>query len=580
MVERIVMKEIFTKSFRRDLVSQGVFVADLEQDIRVDEAERLTNNKKPRTPELVRRWVPTLSNEDLIAGLVNEDTNDRDVSLPKIAVAIQTILSPWIATKTDQGLPNIQTKELQRKTGLSTTNIQKTLGKYPVTIAINGSVLQTSVEPPAFPNVQKDPRMTLNDVSRFDVSPKRIVKASRYKSRPPGGGPARKIKLDEGKIDPTIRRIVGENARIIFVPKKDNTTSEQVQNIPLEQLPNIVIEDESGDYAQILGMDQLACLTQNNVRYLFEKMAQSPNLYGITTGEEEGVKIYMVNKKAKEMLQKISGFLSDLSKMPTTILLPESEDEMNCFLTMTARAITTGKPITLSTPFCPDWSRDSEGKYDFKSLGGGESFIAAKFFANAPAILSAFDNNGIPFVGRLRFADWGLETEIDTKGTYGQKLSQEDIQMCFASTLAATDQMLKVLQNDPRLGKLFSSYRIVSMKEFLANTIDEEKVKAKMKGFFTTDEKGRKLLEKLAKQSFSINKKRLGLSPEENREFILNSLVEYSTEGEAEDENTILIMCESRTTSRCYNLPRDKDKKIPVFYVKGQGAVNEGVNIL
>ena len=46
------------------------------------------------------------------------------------------------------------------------------------------------------------------------------------------------------------------------------------------------------------------------------------------------------------------------------------------------------------------------------------------------------------------------------------------------------------------------------------------------------------------------------------------------------DEHSILIVCESRTTSKCYNMPKDKYKNVPVFYVKGQGTINEGVNIL
>ena len=52
-----------------------------------------------------------------------------------------------------------------------------------------------------------------------------------------------------------------------------------------------------------------------------------------------------------------------------------------------------------------------------------------------------FQRNGIPYGGVILFADWGLETEIDAKGTYGQKLSPEDVRMCFASTLAACDHI-------------------------------------------------------------------------------------------------------------------------------------------
>ena len=292
------------------------------------------------------------------------------------------------------------------------------------------------------------------------------------------------------------------------------------------------------------------------------------------------VKAYMVDKKARDLLAKVGNILADLARLRGTIILPETGEEMSCMVSLVAKALKTGEPITFFTPVCPDWSRDDNGRYDFRSLGGGESFIANKFFVNAPEFLEVFAQNGVPFKGVVLFADWGLETEIDAKGTYGQKLTPDDVQMCFASTFAATDQTLKVLQEDENFGKLFADDVVVSMKDFLAKRIDEQQVMQAMRAFFTSSKQGQRLLEVLNRDSLKINTERLGVHDEENREMTLRNLVEYSTVGQAIGDNSFLVVCESRTTSRCYNMPRANDRKVPAFYIKGRDSLESGVNIL
>lgn len=295
---------------------------------------------------------------------------------------------------------------------------------------------------------------------------------------------------------------------------------------------------------------------------------------------ERGEVRYMIDDQERGLLEKVGGFLADLSKISGNFVLPQTDEETVCLMADVSRAIRENKSIALVTPVCPDWSRDSEGRYDFKSLSGGESFVANKFFVNAPEFLEIFRKNGISYRGIILFADWGLETEIDAKDTYGQKLSPDDIQMCFASTLAATDQTLKHLQDDERLGPLFADYEVISMREFLAERLDEQQVMDKMRRFFTTDKQGLKLLDLLDRDSLKLNKQRLRVSDEENRKLALQTSIEYATVGQALDDDSFLVVCESKTTSRCYNLPRARDKKVPVFYVKGKEGLNSGVNIL
>lgn len=317
------------------------------------------------------------------------------------------------------------------------------------------------------------------------------------------------------------------------------------------------------------------------VRGLFDEVLETQTRFSSRKGKRWEVTEYMVDQKAKELFSRVGNVLVDLSKLRDTIVLPETEDELACLVPLIGKSLKTGEPITFVTPVCPDWSKDSEGHYDFKSLGGGESFIANKFFVNSPEFLEVFHRHQVPFRGVILFADWGLETEIDANDTFGQKLSPEDIQICFASTFAATDRTLKVLQDDENFGPLFANFEVASMKKFLASTIDEQKVMSEMREFFTTDKQGSKLLEVLNRDSIELNRQRLGIEDEDaNRELMLRNLVEYSTVGHSVGDNGILVVCESRTTSRCYNLPRERGKKVPVFFVKGKERLEGGVNIL
>lgn len=352
-----------------------------------------------------------------------------------------------------------------------------------------------------------------------------------------------------------------------------------VDKLPM-RLPNVQIEGVENQHAALaLGIDGIEALTPTHVINLLQKLANSEHT-GIATQDREGVKIFMVDQKGKETMQKVGKILADLSNIKDTVLMPETEDEISCLLTMLVDAITTGRPLTLITPICPDWSRDEMGRYDFKSLGGNESFIAKKMFAHGREILKVLVKHNVPFKGILLFADWGLETEINAKDTYGQKLSAEDVQMCFNSTVAATDEHLTALQQDEHTGPLFADFSIVSMKDFLEKRLDIPAVQKRLEAFFTTDRKGKRLLNTLADQSSKINRARLGINREENKVFALRNLVEYSTVGSSVGEHSILVVCESRTTSRSYNLPRQKHENVPVFYVKGKDGEESGVNIL
>lgn len=282
--------------------------------------------------------------------------------------------------------------------------------------------------------------------------------------------------------------------------------------------------------------------------------------------------------KIKEALKETGDFLLDIARLKSSIILPANGEELQSLATQVMESSITGEQIPLFTPFCPDWSRDSKSRYDFKSLGGGVSYIAQKFLSEGKPLLSAFVKNNVPYKGELIFADWGLETEIDARDTYGKKLNQEDIQTCFASTFASSDEYL-LEQQQGEDGFLFEQYKTTRMTDFYKRQgVNPEETYRQQEKFFSTDAKGVRLVEELYRGSIDINRERLGLTQEENRSQAVQNLAEYATLGESFGDKGIIIAAESSTSTRAYNLPRRR--KLPVFFLKGKRSINEGVNIL
>ncbi len=292
------------------------------------------------------------------------------------------------------------------------------------------------------------------------------------------------------------------------------------------------------------------------------------------------VKMYMMDEGGRVLLRKMGSFLSDLARITDKFVFPENAEEIGRLMTITAQAVTVKKPVNLYTPVCPDWSRNAQGVYDFKGLGGGESFIAKKYFAGIPEFLSVFEKHGIPYQGILLFADYGLETEIDARDSYGRKLSEGDIKMCFQSTFAQTDEHLLRLQTTGANAKLFKNCLLVSMNEFLSNSgLDLPQTVSQMRQFFELG-KGKRLLDLLCRDSYEVNRKRLSLDETQNRDYALQNLVDYATLGQAFNSQGIIVACESRMSSRAYNLPRPRATLLPLFFLKGRGNLDSGVNIL
>jgi hypothetical protein len=287
----------------------------------------------------------------------------------------------------------------------------------------------------------------------------------------------------------------------------------------------------------------------------------------------------MFDDKARESFSMLSEFLADLTVISDNLILPDGE-ELACLVTNVLRARHSGEPIHFYTPLCPDWSMDAQGRYDFKSLGGKESFIAKKFFKYSPELLAIFQKHEIPYKGTLIFADWGMETDLMDKNTYGTKLAQDDIRMCFDSSYAAVDQRLGELQADPATGKLFGPFEVIPMTKFFEQSgMDLEELDARFRKFFMDDPAGKRLFARLAADSYPVNSERMGISKEKSDEETLENLIDYAVFGHVLSGHGVIISCESRTTSIAYNVPRAVNDKVPMFFVKGKGK-DMGVNIL
>ncbi len=354
------------------------------------------------------------------------------------------------------------------------------------------------------------------------------------------------------------------------------------------QLADLIV-DESFFEDDIFSHRQYRVLKQRFSPGMATRMLDSlsghPNITGVQSTimkQKRGeVKGYMLDQNTRERMGRLGNFLADVTKISDQVILPQTDEELACLGLHTIEAMASNRPLTISTPVCPDWSRDFEGRYDFKSLGDGESFIAKKLFAGIPELLNIFNKHGIPYKGFVIFADWGLETEIDAKGTFGEKLSADEIRKRFQQSFDATKAHLEALKQAPLTAAVFGPYEIVSMTEyFAASGRDIPEIEGSLRGFFQQDSQGKRLADQLNSASLSLNQERLGVNEVENKAMILQTLVEYGTLGQVVDNHGIIAACESTTSSRAYNLPRGKYDKVPLFYIKGKDPVDRGVNIL
>lgn len=304
------------------------------------------------------------------------------------------------------------------------------------------------------------------------------------------------------------------------------------------------VADNFHDWNQLRKMEKILP-TINLLKELNMKANFGVNYIDTYRDRTKGVSAprFSLDKRGRFAIGQLGGILLELSRSSDRIIMPEAGPEMN-----------------------------EDGIYDFKSLGFGPSYIAQKFLQEAPAFLSMLEQYQIPYKGKMVFADWGMETEITARDTYGRLLPQNEIMARFDQSFQATSSLLG--------SGLFSPYKLQAMSEFLATRLgDPAKANREFQQRFLEERQARKLLELYQKESFGVNKRRLGLTREQNDQSALQTLSEYSTLGAAIDRG-IMVAAESRLASLAYNVFRRKGRRLPVVFLKGDKPEDRGVNIL
>lgn len=231
----------FNQTFSRKLSDDGYSPTLMES---------LFTVQSGRKPDVVKttRKLTGYSNDVIRNGLFRPE---REVTLPLIETGVRKILEPWIRTSTDEALPALQVIELARATQLSPEKVIDTLSKYPLTVAINGSRFKSSI---LLPDIPKR-KLGLKDSAMFGISPKRIFKSALYSSRPRGGGPVQKSRLqmvknsdgvtDGSRIDPLIRRDARKKAKVIFEPLQKYADKE-IKEIKPKTAKEMIYDEPKG----------------------------------------------------------------------------------------------------------------------------------------------------------------------------------------------------------------------------------------------------------------------------------------------------------------------------------------------
>lgn len=216
-------RSIFSKQFEQELVTQGFKPGDFLN--------------KPDQIKSVRKQTG-LPDGIIRDGLFN---NDRDVLRPSVQQAVKQTLGPWIDLGIDE-IPSLTILEISRATGLSPSKVIQILTNYPVTISVNGTTLQSSVEPPTIP---KNP--SLKVCSDLGISTKRIQRGARYLSRAPGGGPVQKAGIQRKRLEAKIKEEARRRTKVRFsIPKAEVEDSKLESSSPFEAIESIVYQSERG----------------------------------------------------------------------------------------------------------------------------------------------------------------------------------------------------------------------------------------------------------------------------------------------------------------------------------------------
>ncbi len=192
----------FTDRFTKELKSNGLYdivVADSSRDI---PAPKTLRNFGGYTNDQIKNGIYSLP---------------RDTYLPKIQNAIQIVLTPWIMAGSGDELPHVSIQELSRISRIPTPTLIKVIQDNPITQSIGGVSYEVNLRLPDLTKAS----LTIENATALGVSPKRLIRLSRYESRPPGGGPVQRARFQEKKVDGVLKPLAQNKAVVRFIKKED-----------------------------------------------------------------------------------------------------------------------------------------------------------------------------------------------------------------------------------------------------------------------------------------------------------------------------------------------------------------------
>lgn len=194
------MKEapFFSRSFNQQLETDGFMINDIVADIRAS-----------KKPSKLLREITNYNNEALKNAKFNPDLEE---TLPKIKTAIESYLKPWMIKDITDLMPqNLSLKQLSRTTKLNPRKIESLISRYGLTINLNGSSMEVTIV-------------------KGNTNPKKIQRLGRYQSRPPGGGPVQRARIQSERLKTAQNRLAQENQIVVFQAKQNTKTPTTREN--------------------------------------------------------------------------------------------------------------------------------------------------------------------------------------------------------------------------------------------------------------------------------------------------------------------------------------------------------------
>ncbi len=196
-----------------------------ERDVNQKRLEDIFSLKPPQRSSFreIRELLPELSNNQLYSCFYSTEEPDSQ----KLAQIIKSELLPWL--QTNAPLPVLTLKQLSRLSQFSPESLKRQISQNQVTIELESETYLVGLSQTA-PN----------------TNPKQAIKKGRYFSRPPGGGPAQKIRNSSRRIKNAIKKIALNNTPITLTPLSsldlDSKIADSIDPNPLDYLSRQLIE--------------------------------------------------------------------------------------------------------------------------------------------------------------------------------------------------------------------------------------------------------------------------------------------------------------------------------------------------